>query len=207
MYTQDKNNNLSTERRYSWWQVHMHKLIIKTMRKIYAFRICTGQRHKPEEYYRQKHCRPICPDVAVLDRNLLEYEAIIASKRWTGCKLQTNLCIHMWPRRLFSPLHVRPAIHSASYCIHPHMRLWIQQQENLKTYFMPVGCTNIRNSKEMNIPISSTPPWNWLKSPGSTAPQLDHDPNGWATGRLRNFTLLPEGVRQYLHRCHLCLHG
>ena len=40
-------------------QVHAPNLLSGHTRKIYAFR-CTGQRHKPERYYRQKRHRPIC---------------------------------------------------------------------------------------------------------------------------------------------------
>ncbi|WP_417130037.1 polysaccharide lyase 8 family protein [Phocaeicola sp.] len=53
-------------------------------------------------------------------------------------------------------------------------------KENLKTYFMSDGCTNITQTGDEYFNIF--PVWNWCHIPGTTAPQLDKvpmDPKAW----------------------------
>lgn len=53
-------------------------------------------------------------------------------------------------------------------------------KENLKTYFMSNGCTNITQTGDEYFNIF--PVWNWCHIPGTTAPQLEKvpmDPKAW----------------------------
>lgn len=53
-------------------------------------------------------------------------------------------------------------------------------KENLKTYFMSDGCTNITQTGDEYFNIFSV--WNWCHIPGTTAPQLEKvpmDPKAW----------------------------
>lgn len=53
-------------------------------------------------------------------------------------------------------------------------------KENLKTYFMSDGCTNITQTG--NEYFNIFPVWNWCHIPGTTAPQLEKvpmDPKAW----------------------------
>lgn len=53
-------------------------------------------------------------------------------------------------------------------------------KENLKTYFMSDGCTNITQTGDEYFNIF--PVWNWCHIPGTTAPQLEKvpmDPKAW----------------------------
>lgn len=53
-------------------------------------------------------------------------------------------------------------------------------KENLKTYFMSDGCTNITQTGDEYFNIF--PVWNWRHIPGTTAPQLEKvpmDPKAW----------------------------
>lgn len=53
-------------------------------------------------------------------------------------------------------------------------------KENLKTYFMSDGCTNIVQTGDEYFNIF--PVWNWSHIPGTTAPQVEKipmDPQGW----------------------------
>lgn len=104
-----------------------------------------------------------------------EYEAIIA--RIEGKK---NACYKM---RSFHThyhigdytLHVRPKYtFDVRIVSNRTMRCEYGNNENLKTYFMSDGCTNIvKKGDEYN---GIFPVWDWCKIPGITAPQLDTIP-------------------------------
>lgn len=110
-----------------------------------------------------------------------EYEAIIA--RLEG---KENAAYALTPKhthyyRADYTLHIRP-----HYTFDVRMvstrtaRCEYGNGENLKTYFMSDGCTNITTAGNEYFDIF--PVWNWTRIPGTTAPQLDPipmAPNDW----------------------------
>lgn len=86
-------------------------------------------------------------------------------------------------------LHIRP-----SYTFDVRMvsdrtvRCESVNKENLKTYFLSDGCTNIVSKGDEYYNIF--PVWDWRKIPGVTAPQLDSIPlakGGWQTQGTAQF--------------------
>lgn len=72
------------------------------------------------------------------------------------------------------------------------MRLEYGNGENLDTYFMSDGCTNIvtKGDEYYNI----FPVWNWNKIPGVTAPQLDTIPKAKSDWQTRGTSTFAGGV-------------
>lgn len=118
-----------------------------------------------------------------------EYQAIIA--RLEG-KQPANYGIKPLHTHYFRgdyTLHVRP-----SYTFDVRMvsnrtaRCEYGNGENLKTYFMSDGCTNIVAQGDEYAHIF--PIWNWTRIPGITAPQLDTIPmavSDWQTSGTSTF--------------------
>lgn len=77
------------------------------------------------------------------------------------------------------------------------MRCEYGNGENLKTYFMSDGCTNITvdGSEYANI----FPVWNWTRIPGTTAPQLKKVPMAKSDWQTRGTSTFAGGVSDTLY--------
>ena len=188
-------------------QVHAPNLLSDHTRKIYAFR-CTGQRHKPERYHRQKRHRPICRTYGGSRSGtywrVQSYHR--TSKRWTGCRLQTKASAYtLFPRRLY-PARTPRLYVRRPYCIHPHHALWIRQRRKPQNLFHVGRMYQYRNSRKWICQY--LPSMELAQNPRNNGSATGHDPNG--RKRLAdsgNFHFCRRGVRQYLRSVRLCLHG
>ena len=81
------------------------------------------------------------------------------------------------------------------------MRCEYGNGENLKTYFMSDGCTNIvtQGNEYANI----FPAWNWRRIPGTTAPQLDTIPMAASDWQTRGTSTFAGGVSDSIYGCLL----
>lgn len=77
------------------------------------------------------------------------------------------------------------------------MRCEYGNGENLKTYFLSDGCTNIvtRGNEYVNI----FPVWNWTRIPGTTAPQVDPIPMAASDWQTRGTSTFAGGVSDSIY--------
>lgn len=145
--------------------------------------------------------------MAVLDpEHIEEYKAIIARLKDEQAADYKLKPLHTHYFRGDYTLHVRPGYTFDVRTVSTRtMRCEYGNGENLKTYFMSDGCTNIvtQGNEYANI----FPAWNWRRIPGTTAPQLDTIPMAASDWQTRELPLCRRGVRQYLRSVRLCLHG
>ena len=118
-----------------------------------------------------------------------EFKAIIArleGKKPAGFALQPR---HIHYFRGDYTLHVRPGYTFDVRMVSTRTaRCEYGNGENLKTYFMSDGCTNIVTAGNEYADIF--PVWNWTRIPGVTAPQLDTIPlaaSDWQTPGTSTF--------------------
>ena len=127
-----------------------------------------------------------------------EYNAIIA--RLEG-KKSANYGIKPLHTHYFRgdyALHVRPHYtFDVRMVSNRTMRCEYGNGENLKTYFMSDGCTNIviEGSEYARI----FPVWNWNRIPGVTAPQLDTIPRTVIDWQTRGTSVFAGGVSDSLY--------
>lgn len=110
-----------------------------------------------------------------------EYKAIIARlKRQQPADYKVTASHTHYFRGDYS-LHVRPQYHfDVRMASTRTKKCEYGNNENLKTYFMSDGCTNIVQTGDEYFNIF--PVWNWLHIPGTTTPQVEKipmDPQGW----------------------------
>lgn len=110
-----------------------------------------------------------------------EYKAIIARlnrKQPAGYQVTAS---HTHYFRGDYSLHVRPQYNfDVRLASTRTKKCEYGNKENLKTYFMSDGCTNITQTGDEYFNIF--PVWNWCHIPGTTAPQLEKvpmDPKAW----------------------------
>lgn len=77
------------------------------------------------------------------------------------------------------------------------MRCEYGNGENLKTYFMSDGCTNIVTEGDEYARIF--PVWNWNRIPGVTAPQLDTIPRTVIDWQTKGTSVFAGGVSDSLY--------
>lgn len=110
-----------------------------------------------------------------------EYKAIIARlNRKQPADYQVTASHTHYFRSDYS-LHVRPQYNfDVRLASTRTKKCEYGNKENLKTYFMSDGCTNITQTGDEYFNIF--PVWNWCHIPGTTAPQLEKvpmDPKAW----------------------------
>ena len=110
-----------------------------------------------------------------------EYQAIIARlNRQQPANYQVTASHTHYFRGDYS-LHVRPQYNfDVRLASTRTKKCEYGNNENLKTYFMSDGCTNIVQTGDEYFNIF--PVWNWSHIPGTTAPQVEKipmDPQGW----------------------------
>lgn len=110
-----------------------------------------------------------------------EYKAIIARlNRQQPADYQVTASHTHYFRGDYS-LHVRPQYNfDVRLASTRTKKCEYGNKENLKTYFMSDGCTNIVQTGDEYFNIF--PVWNWSHIPGTTAPQVEKipmDPQGW----------------------------
>lgn len=137
--------------------------------------------------------------MAILDpEHADEYHAIIArlqGKQPADYMLQP---IHTHYFRADYTLHVRPAYTFDVRTVSTRtMRCEYGNGENLKTYFMSDGCTNI--SVQGNEYANIFPVWNWCRIPGTTAPQLDTIPMAASDWQTRGTSTFAGGVSDSIY--------
>lgn len=127
-----------------------------------------------------------------------EYNAIIA--RLEG-KKSANYGIKPLHTHYFRgdyALHVRPHYtFDVRMVSNRTMRCEYGNGENLKTYFMSDGCTNIVTEGSEYARIF--PVWNWNRIPGVTAPQLDTIPRTVIDWQTRGTSVFAGGVSDSLY--------
>lgn len=127
-----------------------------------------------------------------------EYNAIIA--RLEG-KKPANYGIKPLHTHYFRgdyTLHVRPHYtFDIRMVSNRTMRCEYGNGENLKTYFMSDGCTNIVT--EGNEYARIFPVWNWNRIPGVTAPQLDTIPRTVVDWQTKGTSVFAGGVSDSLY--------
>lgn len=127
-----------------------------------------------------------------------EYNAIIA--RLEG-KKSANYGIKPLHTHYFRgdyTLHVRPHYtFDIRMVSNRTMRCEYGNGENLKTYFMSDGCTNIVT--EGNEYTRIFPVWNWNRIPGVTAPQLDTIPRTVVDWQTKGTSVFAGGVSDSLY--------
>ena len=127
-----------------------------------------------------------------------EYNAIIA--RLEGRK-SANYGIKPLHTHYFRgdyALHVRPHYtFDVRMVSNRTMRCEYGNGENLKTYFMSDGCTNIVTEGDEYARIF--PVWNWNRIPGVTAPQLDTIPRTVIDWQTRGTSVFAGGVSDSLY--------
>lgn len=95
-------------------------------------------------------------------------------------------------------LHVRPHYtFDVRMVSNRTMRCEYGNGENLKTYFMSDGCTNIVT--EGNEYARIFPVWNWNRIPGVTAPQLDTIPRTVVDWQTKGTSVFAGGVSDSLY--------
>ena len=127
-----------------------------------------------------------------------EYNAIIA--RLEG-KKSANYGIKPLHTHYFRgdyALHVRPHYtFDVRMVSNRTMRCEYGNGENLKTYFMSDGCTNIVTEGDEYARIF--PVWNWNRIPGVTAPQLDTIPRTVIDWQTNGTSVFAGGVSDSLY--------
>ncbi len=127
-----------------------------------------------------------------------EYKAIIArlkGEQPAGYKLQP---LHTHYFRGDYTLHVRPGYTFDVRMVSTRtMRCEYGNGENLKTYFLSDGCTNIvtQGNEYTNI----LPVWDWRRIPGTTAPQLDTIPMAASDWQTRGTSTFAGGVSDSIY--------
>lgn len=95
-------------------------------------------------------------------------------------------------------LHVRPGYtFDVRMASNRTMRCEYGNGENLKTYFMSDGCTNITASGDEYANIF--PVWNWTRIPGTTAPQLNEIPKAKSDWQTPGTSTFAGGVSDSLY--------
>lgn len=95
-------------------------------------------------------------------------------------------------------LHVRPTYtFDVRVASNRTMRCEYGNGENLKTYFMSDGCTNmvVGGNEYANI----FPVWNWTRIPGVTAPQLSEIPKAKSDWQTRGTSTFAGGVSDSIY--------
>lgn len=127
-----------------------------------------------------------------------EYKAIIArlkGEQPAESKLQP---LHTHYFRGDYTLHVRPGYTFDVRMVSTRtMRCEYGNGENLKTYFLSDGCTNIvtQGNEYANI----LPVWNWCRIPGTTAPQLDTIPMAASDWQTKGTSTFAGGVSDSIY--------
>lgn len=137
--------------------------------------------------------------MAIIDPNHAdEYNAIITrleGKQAADYKLGP---LHTHYFRGDYTLHVRPAYtFDVRMVSNRTIRCEYGNEENLKTYFMSDGCTNIviRGNEYANI----FPVWNWTRIPGITAPQVNVVPMAASDWQTRGTSTFAGGVSDSIY--------
>lgn len=127
-----------------------------------------------------------------------EYKTIIArlkGKQPADYKLQP---LHTHYFRGDYTLHVRPGYTFDVRMVSTRtMRCEYGNGENLKTYFLSDGCTNI--ATQGNEYANILPVWNWCRIPGTTAPQLDTIPMAASDWQTRGTSTFAGGVSDSIY--------
>ena len=127
-----------------------------------------------------------------------EYKAIIArlkGEQPAGYKLQP---LHTHYFRGDYTLHVRPGYTFDVRMVSTRtMRCEYGNGENLKTYFLSDGCTNI--ATQGNEYTNILPVWDWRRIPGTTAPQLDTIPMAASDWQTRGTSTFAGGVSDSIY--------
>lgn len=127
-----------------------------------------------------------------------EYQAIIArltGKQPADYRLQP---LHTHYFRGDYTLHVRPGYTFDVRMVSTRtMRCEYGNGENLKTYFMSDGCTNIVT--QGNEYTGIFPAWDWRRIPGITAPQVDTIPMAASDWQTRGTSTFAGGVSDSLY--------
>ncbi len=137
--------------------------------------------------------------MAVLDpEHIEEYKAIIARLKDEQAADYKLKPLHTHYFRGDYTLHVRPGYTCDVRTVATRtMRCEYGNGENLKTYFMSDGCTNIvtQGNEYTNI----FPAWNWRRIPGTTAPQLDTIPMAASDWQTRGTSTFAGGVSDSIY--------
>lgn len=95
-------------------------------------------------------------------------------------------------------LHVRPDYtFDVRMVSNRTMRCEYGNRENLKTYFMSDGCTNI--VVDGNEYANIFPVWNWTRIPGVTAPQMNKIPMAKSSWQTRGTSTFAGGVSDSIY--------
>lgn len=127
-----------------------------------------------------------------------EFKAIIArleGKKPAGYALKSA---HTHYFRGDYTLHVRPSYtFDVRMVSNRTMRCEYGNGENLKTYFMSDGCTNIVTTG--NEYANIFPVWNWTRIPGVTAPQVQETPKAASDWQTPGTSTFAGGVSDSLY--------
>ena len=127
-----------------------------------------------------------------------EYNAIIARLEGKKPADYGIKPLHTYYFRGDYTLHVRPHYtFDVRMVSNRTMRCEYGNGENLKTYFMSDGCTNIVT--EGNEYARIFPVWNWNRIPGVTAPQLDTIPRTVVDWQTKGTSVFAGGVSDSLY--------
>lgn len=127
-----------------------------------------------------------------------EYQAIIARLEGKQPASYGVKPLHTHYFRADYTLHVRPGYTFDVRTVSTRtMRCEYGNGENLKTYFMSDGCTNIVTQGDEYAQIF--PVWNWTGIPGVTAPQLDTIPKAISDWQTKGTSTFAGGVSDSLY--------
>ena len=175
MYTQGTKYALSTEK-IQLLSKFMRQTYYQAIRGKYMLFDVLGRGISRKDITDKSATALFAERMAVLDpEHIEEYKAIIARLKDEQAADYKLKPLHTHYFRGDYTLHVRPGYTFDVRTVSTRtMRCEYGNGENLKTYFMSDGCTNIvtQGNEYANI----FPAWNWRRIPGTTAPQLDTIP-------------------------------
>ena len=189
MYTQGTKYALSTEK-IQLLSKFMRQTYYQAIRGKYMLFDVLGRGISRKDITDKSATALFAERMAVLDpEHIEEYKAIIARLKDEQAADYKLKPLHTHYFRGDYTLHVRPGYTFDVRTVSTRtMRCEYGNGENLKTYFMSDGCTNIvRRGNEYE---GIFPSWNWSRIPGTTAPQLKEIPlaaSDWQTPGTSDF--------------------
>ena len=198
MYTQGTKYALSTEK-IQLLSKFMRQTYYQAIRGKYMLFDVLGRGISRKDITDKSATALFAERMAVLDpEHIEEYKAIIARLKDEQAADYKLKPLHTHYFRGDYTLHVRPGYTFDVRTVSTRtMRCEYGNGENLKTYFMSDGCTNIvtQGNEYTNI----FPAWNWRRIPGTTAPQLDTIPMAASDWQTRGTSTFAGGVSDSIY--------
>ena len=198
MYTQGTKYALSTEK-IQLLSKFMRQTYYQAIRGKYMLFDVLGRGISRKDITDKSATALFAERMAVLDpEHIEEYKAIIARLKDEQAADYKLKPLHTHYFRGDYTLHVRPGYTFDVRTVSTRtMRCEYGNGENLKTYFMSDGCTNIvtQGNEYANI----FPAWNWRRIPGTTAPQLDTIPMAASDWQTRGTSTFAGGVSDSIY--------